>query len=528
MKKAVRLILLLLMVFSLVFPACAENDEEYEDEYDDEEYSRMEGDTLILLDGVVTLGSYWGEKTDEGTKPDPEIEAIFNGNPGKNSSFVADFFDESSTSIHNIIWPSTIRFLGEFSFGDLSFNTLTLPASLERVYRGAFYRCAIPTVRIECEIPWEEIEFMFEDCSIGAYEAPEDHPLYKTADGVLYTKDGKTLLAYPNRREEEHFDIPAGVERIGTFAFENDYLKTVSLPIGLKELNDYAFDGCSRLQAIALPLTVTRIGTDAFYRCVSLERVSLPAGLEADKDDDWCIYYPDDSLFRGDNGDTAAGPETGSPEKTDPRQSVYTWYCLTWLKDAETVPVYETRDSTEPVSTISCDTPLWVEEIYADRSPVSYFEPRNKIGWVETKYLDFFVDNALFYMRVEPSDAVSIIYGSSQDDYDNLFDTVSGPWVYHDSAKKEIPLSEMILSRDPDPLYGSEELGITADSNPLEIFPLLDVPDGTVLTKLHVGTQIRILEEKGAWVRVSTGYDTGWIKKEAVRIVPVHSDVKEE
>ena len=30
MKKAVRLILLLLMVFSLVFPACAENDEEYE------------------------------------------------------------------------------------------------------------------------------------------------------------------------------------------------------------------------------------------------------------------------------------------------------------------------------------------------------------------------------------------------------------------------------------------------------------------------------------------------------------------
>ena len=51
--------------------------------------------------------------------------------------------------------------------------------------------------------------------------------------------------------------------------------------------------------------------------------------------------------------------------------------------------------------------------------------------------------------------------------------------------------------------------------------PLFDFLDETY-------GKIRILEEKDAWFRVSTGFDTGWIKKKAVRIVPVHSDAKEE
>lgn len=544
MKKltACALFLLLLMVFSLVVPACAETDTtdmdisySDDDEYDDYEkayleafhnYCRLENGTLTLLEGVVTLGQYDGESTEDGTEPDPEIEALFDGNPGKDLFFSGDLYDEVSyVSISGVQWPSSIRRIGDFSFYNQHFDTLTLPASLEKIYPDAFIRCSFDTLRIECELPIEQIWQAMDECGVYAYEVPEDHPLYKAVDGVLYSKDGKTLLDYPAGRTEEHFDVPAGVERIAKSAISSEYLKTISFPIGLKELEDYALYGCTRLQSVALPLTVTRIGTHAFYECISLERVSLPTGLEADKDDSWCVYYPDDSLFRGDNGDTIGGP---ADQDDTTRWSAYRESNLAWLKDAETVPVYETQDSTEPVSAISGDTPLRTLEIYTDRSLVKHFVTEDEIGWVDTPSLDFFVDNALFYMTVKPSEAVSVVYGSSEDDYDDYFDTVSGPWIYHDPAKEYIPLSEMILTRDPDPRYGSEELGITTDHNPLEILPLLDAPDGTALTKLHVGTQVRILEEKDSWLRVSTGYDEGWIKKEAVRIVPVHSDAKEE
>lgn len=542
MKKltACALFLLLLMVFSLVVPACAETDTtdmdisySDDDEYDDYEkayleafhnYCRLENGTLTLLEGVVTLGQYDGESTEDGTEPDPEIEALFDGNPGKDLFFSGDLYDEVSyVSISGVQWPSSIRRIGDFSFYNQHFDTLTLPASLEKIYPDAFIRCSFDTLRIECELPIEQIWQAMDECGIYAYEVPEDHPLYKAVDGVLYSKDGKTLLDYPAGRTEEHFDVPAGVEYIGKGAISSEALKTISFPIGLKELGDYALAGCTRLHSIALPLTVTRISEDAFYECVSLERVSLPAGLEVDKDNRWHIYYPDDNLYRGDNGDTLAGSA-----KKDYRQSVYGGYSLAWIKDAESVPVYETQDGTEPVSAVSGDTPLMLKDVFSDRTQVVHFETEEEIGWVDTRSLDFFVENALFYMTVKPSEAVSAVYGSSEDDYDDYFDYASGPWVYYDPAKEYIPLSEMILTRDPDPLYGSEELGIITDSNPLEILPLLDAPDGTALVKLHVGTQVRILEEKDAWLRVSTGYDEGWIKKEAVRIVPVHPDDKEE
>ena len=539
MNKTIRLILLLLMVFSLVFPACAETDTtdmdisySDDDEYDDYEkayleafhnYCRLENGTLTLLEGVVTLGQYDGESTEDGTEPDPEIQALFDGNPGKDLFFSGDFYDEVSyVSISGVKWPSSIRRIGDFSFYNQHFDTLTLPASLEKIYPDAFIRCSFDTLRIECALPFEQIRQAMDECGVYAYEVPEDHPLYKAVDGVLYSKDGKTLLDYPAGRTEEHFDVPAGVEYIGNGAISSEALKTISFPIGLKELGDYALAGCTRLHSIALPLTVTRISEDAFYECVSLERVSLPAGLEVDKDNRWYIYYPDDNLYRGDNGDTLA-----KSAKKDYRQSVYGGYSLAWIKDAESVPVYETQDGTEPVSAVSGDTPLMLKDVFSDRTQVVHFETEEEIGWVDTPSLDFFVDNALFYMTLKPSEAVSVVYGSSEED-DDYFGFVCGPWGYYEPAQKYIPLSEMILTRDPDPRYGSEELGIITDSNPLEILPLLDAPDGTALTKLHVGTQIRILEEKDAWFRVSTGFDTGWIKKKAVRIVPVHSDAKEE
>ncbi len=354
MKKAIiRIILLLLAAVSLFSMSCAEMDdeedwldedeeeEEYDEEYweevssDRKKYIRelygdtcdVEGDTLIIMDGVVTLGDYYGEPvegldafyhwTEEEKKEDPEIAALFGDNLRRTgmieiNMLETDFVGEGFT-FSDVRWPSSLRVWGEDCFHYLLCKEIEIPSTVERIYPGFFYRSHFGTVRIESRLPAVEILKGFDECRIEAYEVPEDHPLYKTVDGVLYTKDGKKLLAYPNARKEEHFDVPAGVESIGGFAFsgvadENEYLKTVSLPIGLKTLEDCAFSGCTRLQSIAVPLTVEHIGTGVFSDCVSLEIVSLPEGLTADKNASWSIYYEDDCLFRGDNGDTLLQP----------------------------------------------------------------------------------------------------------------------------------------------------------------------------------------------------------------------------
>lgn len=265
------------------------------------DFCDVRDDTLIIFEGVTALGyasdSYW----DEQLQTDVEIGPQFDDGP----SFGRDM---NGGDFHRVSLPSTLRYIGYEAFSYYHFTDFTLPAQLEILDSCAMYSCTFDVLRIEAALPADEILNSLEECLVAAYDAPDDHPLYRTVDGVLFSKDGKTLLAYPNYKKAEHYDVPAGVERIEARAFSNENLKTISLPIGLKFIGDYGFGGCTRLQSIALPLTVQEIGTRIFNECVSLELVSLPEGLEPEKDR-WAEYYPDDAIFRGDNGDTLTNPQ---------------------------------------------------------------------------------------------------------------------------------------------------------------------------------------------------------------------------
>ncbi|MBR5427303.1 MAG: leucine-rich repeat domain-containing protein [Clostridia bacterium] len=122
---------------------------------------------------------------------------------------------------------------------------------------------------------------------------------FKDVDGVLFTKDGKTLILYPvcygqkptgekDRRGDEIYSypdsyaVPDGVERIGSFAFlKNGHLRDVTLPDTLREIGDMAFFDCGRLgtydydagtdtlegTGFSLPEGIEKIGSDAFGKC---------------------------------------------------------------------------------------------------------------------------------------------------------------------------------------------------------------------------------------------------------------------
>ena len=330
MRKVLCFFLLLAAVIRPGAVCAEEGEMMYDNIWDEyaEEYRAacsLENDTLTLFEGVATLGYYPGENDElvlgdaieynpadpdsiAEYQVDPEIRALFNNNPGRHLAYWGN-----DVSFSRVNWPSTIRRLGQDSFRQFHFESFTLPASLERIYPYALGDCHFDVLRIECVLPYSEAVFCgMYDCGFGAIEVPEDHPLFKSVDGVLYSRDGKTLLRYPNERETTHFDVPAGVECIASGAFEKSrYLRTVSLPIGLKKIEDYAFLDCYELQSLSVPLTVTEIGSNILEGCISMERVSLPEGMQTERYDNprYYIYYRDDSLFRGDNWDTLPQPQ---------------------------------------------------------------------------------------------------------------------------------------------------------------------------------------------------------------------------
>lgn len=126
----------------------------------------------------------------------------------------------------------------------------------------------------------------------------DDNPYFKSVDGVLFSKDGKILLAFPNLNAER-YAVPEGVETIADTAFYKcdnlkevtlastvktlgnlSFLKAVSLEKinlneGIMAIGDNAFLGCEKLSSLVIPDTIESIGEYAFYNCVNLLEIRV-------------------------------------------------------------------------------------------------------------------------------------------------------------------------------------------------------------------------------------------------------------
>ena len=89
----------------------------------------------------------------------------------------------------------------------------------------------------------------------------------RVVDGVTFSADGKILIEYPENKMDEKYIVPEGTEVIGESAFRFNYrLETITLPLSLKKIEDYAFEGCYDLSSITWKHFPQSIGLNIFRR----------------------------------------------------------------------------------------------------------------------------------------------------------------------------------------------------------------------------------------------------------------------
>lgn len=106
-----------------------------------------------------------------------------------------------------------------------------------------------------------------------------ENPSYTSVEGVLYTKDLKTLLVFPAMNATDYV-VPEGVEVIGENAFYKcNKLLSVKLPDSLKKISDRGFQKCESLQKLKLPEGLELIGRDAVSYCPSIKEMIIPKSV---------------------------------------------------------------------------------------------------------------------------------------------------------------------------------------------------------------------------------------------------------
>ena len=121
------------------------------------------------------------------------------------------------------------------------------------------------------EIPEGAIFSTFELKEIIVDEA---NPNYKSENGLLLSRDGTLLLAWPDGIEADEFVIPEGVERIGAYLFygRTDGSYSVILPESVREIGTMSLP--AEITSLTLPAGLEKIDEYVFYEGISVDNIN--------------------------------------------------------------------------------------------------------------------------------------------------------------------------------------------------------------------------------------------------------------
>ena len=179
---------------------------------------------------------------------------------------------------------------------------VTLPSTLESIENTAFNYGVDAGYTNDEEWDWwmKNYNVNFKCFDLEEFIVDKNNAHYTTQDGLLYTKDMKTLVSCP-RNKKGIVVVPEGVEKLATGCFcICNRITEIQLPSTLKSVGDpigrYAgFYNCLNLEKINIPEGVETLTGCAFRYCAKLKSLTLPSSLKT-----LDVEYEDGDITRRD------------------------------------------------------------------------------------------------------------------------------------------------------------------------------------------------------------------------------------
>lgn len=216
------------------------------------------------------------------------------------------------SSLSNIVMPNSVTSVGDYAFSGCSKLSCVNIENVMNIGGYAFYNCtSLDNITISDSVFYDkEIrDIFFENCTnlktvnikgngeirtnltvwghnmfvgctnLTTFNVDNDNINLTDIDGILYTKDLKTLIFCPPMKSG-NIDIYDGTVIIGNGAFcDCQLITSVNIPESVKDISGDAFLECTSLKDINLPKNLESLGNSVFTYS-NIESLVVPGTLK--------------------------------------------------------------------------------------------------------------------------------------------------------------------------------------------------------------------------------------------------------
>lgn len=146
----------------------------------------------------------------------------------------------------------SVTAIADYAFMDCeTLVEIEIPEGIKTIGAYAFYNSTVEIIKIPASVTDIYVTALYNTSNLTNIMVADDNMFYKSVEGVLYTKNGKTLIRYTVNHVREIFDIPDMVENINQYAFHtSNYLKELYIPSSVKIIGASAIRNCGVLERV--------------------------------------------------------------------------------------------------------------------------------------------------------------------------------------------------------------------------------------------------------------------------------------
>ncbi len=155
--------------------------------------------------------------------------------------------------LDGISFPASVKVICDWATSSLNISSITLPEGLLYFGNDNLYNMSFETLSIPASLKFFGAQTDFSVAQITVNSANKS---YKVVDNVLYSKDGKKLIKATTQIPAD-YKIASSVTEICNSAFSGTALQRVIVPQNVAKIDSRAFMICASLKEVYLPEQIT-------------------------------------------------------------------------------------------------------------------------------------------------------------------------------------------------------------------------------------------------------------------------------